>query len=45
MIAALAESPPERGPLYAGTDDGRLHVTEDGAETWTELTGTCRPAR
>src|SRR5262249_55666228 len=24
--------------LYAGTDDGRLHVTRDGGKTWVELT-------
>ena len=26
------------GLLYAGTDDGRLHVTRDGGKAWTELT-------
>jgi photosystem II stability/assembly factor-like uncharacterized protein len=38
-ITALAESPRRRGLLYAGTDDGRLHVTEDAGKTWTGLTG------
>ena len=34
-----------KGLLYAGTDDGRLHVTRDGGTTWTELTAQrCRPA-
>ncbi len=37
-IVALAESPTKRGLLYAGTDDGRLHVTMDDGQTWTELT-------
>ncbi len=37
-IVALAESPLRKGLLYAGTDDGRLHVTRDGGATWTELT-------
>jgi photosystem II stability/assembly factor-like uncharacterized protein len=37
-IVALAESPLLKGLLYAGTDDGRLHVTRDGGATWTELT-------
>jgi photosystem II stability/assembly factor-like uncharacterized protein len=36
-ITALAESPRRRGLLYAGTDDGRLHVTLDDGKTWTEL--------
>jgi photosystem II stability/assembly factor-like uncharacterized protein len=38
-ITALAESPRRRGLLYAGTDDGKLHVTLDDGKTWTELTG------
>jgi photosystem II stability/assembly factor-like uncharacterized protein len=36
-IVALAESPQTAGVLYAGTDDGRLHVTRDGGKTWTNL--------
>ncbi len=43
-IVALAESPRTKGLIYAGTDDGRLHVTRDGGGTWTELTGAL-PAR
>jgi len=37
-ITALAESPKTKGLLYAGTDDGKLHVTADDGRTWTELT-------
>jgi photosystem II stability/assembly factor-like uncharacterized protein len=37
-ITALAESPMKKGLLYAGTDDGKLHVTVDEGKTWTELT-------
>ena len=37
-IVALAESPQKPDVLYAGTDDGKLHVTVDGGATWTELT-------
>jgi photosystem II stability/assembly factor-like uncharacterized protein len=37
-IVALAESPKRGGVLYAGTDDGRVHLTMDGGKTWTELT-------
>jgi photosystem II stability/assembly factor-like uncharacterized protein len=37
-IVALAESPRVKGVLYAGTDDGRLHVTMDDGKTWTDLT-------
>ena len=37
-IFALAESPKRMGLIYAGTDDGRVHMTKDGGQTWSELT-------
>lgn len=37
-IFALAESHHERDVLWAGTDDGRIHVTRNGGTTWTEVT-------
>jgi photosystem II stability/assembly factor-like uncharacterized protein len=37
-ITALAESPRRKGVLYAGTDDGKLHVTMDGGATWSDVT-------
>ncbi|MEM1330102.1 MAG: glycosyl hydrolase [Planctomycetota bacterium] len=36
-VTSLAESPKQAGLIYAGTDDGLLHVTEDGGETWRQL--------
>ncbi|MCB0629991.1 MAG: glycosyl hydrolase [Saprospiraceae bacterium] len=33
-ITSLAESPLQEGLIYAGTDDGRVQVTENGGETW-----------
>ena len=36
-ISAVSESPLARGLIYAGTDDGRLHVSHDGGATWTDL--------
>ena len=33
-ITSLAESPIQEGLLYAGTDDGRIQVTEDGGANW-----------
>ena len=33
----LAASPIEQGTLWAGTDDGRVHVTRDGGATWTRI--------
>jgi len=38
-ITTLAESPLDAKVLWAGTDDGRLHVTRDGGETWTDVFG------
>ncbi len=33
-ISSLAESPLQEGLIYAGTDDGRIQVTENGGESW-----------
>jgi photosystem II stability/assembly factor-like uncharacterized protein len=33
-ITSLAESPLVEGLLYAGTDDGRIQVSEDGGASW-----------
>jgi hypothetical protein len=41
-VVALAESPRKHGLLYAGTDDGRLHVTMNGGRRWSELTAALR---
>jgi photosystem II stability/assembly factor-like uncharacterized protein len=41
-VVALAESPRKQGLLYAGTDDGRLHVTMNGGRRWSELTAALR---
>lgn len=38
-ITALAESSRKKGLLYAGTDDGKLHVKLNDGSTWTDLTG------
>jgi photosystem II stability/assembly factor-like uncharacterized protein len=39
VVFALAESPIEKGLLWAGTNDGLLQVTRDGGEHWTNVTG------
>lgn len=36
-IIAIAPSPLEKGVLWVGSDDGRLHVTRDGGKTWTSV--------
>ncbi len=37
-LTALSESPFKFGLIYAGSDDGRVHVTKDGGVTWNEIT-------
>ncbi len=37
-VVSLAESPLAAGLLWAGTDDGFVHVTADGGKTWTNVT-------
>ena len=37
-IFALAESPRDAQVLWAGSDDGLVHVTRDGGKTWTNVT-------
>jgi hypothetical protein len=36
-VTSLSESPLVEGLLYAGTDDGLIHVSEDGGENWRSL--------
>ena len=38
VVFGIAESPIEPGLLWAGTNDGLVHVTRDGGATWTNLT-------
>jgi hypothetical protein len=37
-ITTIAESPRKAGVIWVGTDDGTVHVTEDGGGAWTDLT-------
>ena len=37
-ITSLAESAQDENILYAGTDDGLLHTTKDGGNTWSTQT-------
>ncbi|MEL7251602.1 MAG: glycosyl hydrolase [Bacteroidota bacterium] len=37
-ITSLVESQHEEGVLYAGTDDGLLHVTKNGGASWENIT-------
>jgi photosystem II stability/assembly factor-like uncharacterized protein len=37
-VFALAESPLEKGLIWAGSDDGLVHVTRDGGQHWSDVT-------
>jgi len=37
-IFAAAESPLKEGLLWVGSDDGLIHVTQDGGNSWTNVT-------
>jgi photosystem II stability/assembly factor-like uncharacterized protein len=43
-VFAIAESPKQQGLIWAGTDDGRVHVTRDGGKNWTDVTGGMKGA-
>ncbi len=36
-VTSLSESPQAEGLLYAGTDDGRIHISEDGGANWRAI--------
>jgi photosystem II stability/assembly factor-like uncharacterized protein len=38
VIYALAPSPRDAGLIWAGTDDGLIHVTRDGGRNWSNVT-------
>ena len=38
VVFGIAESPIEQGLIWAGTNDGLLHVTRDNGATWTNVT-------
>jgi photosystem II stability/assembly factor-like uncharacterized protein len=38
VVFAIAESPLEKGCIWAGTNDGLVQVTRDGGKTWTNVT-------
>ncbi len=44
-IFTISESPLRAGLLYAGTDDGRAHVTKDAGGTWTEISAGLGPGK
>ena len=37
-VFTVAESPKRRGVIWAGSDDGLIHVTQDGGKSWKNVT-------
>jgi len=44
-VFAFAESPHEAGVLWAGSDDGLIHLSRDGGEHWDNVTPAGLPER
>jgi photosystem II stability/assembly factor-like uncharacterized protein len=42
-VFTLAESPVRKDLLWAGTDDGLIHVTQDGGKNWSNVTSKSWP--
>ncbi len=42
-IFTVAESPLEKGLIWAGSDDGLIHVTRDAGKHWTNVTPKAMP--
>jgi len=40
VVFSIAESPREKGVIWAGTNDGLVQLTRDGGKTWTDVTGS-----
>jgi len=38
VVFGITESPVEAGLIWAGTNDGLLHITRDDGTTWTDVT-------
>ena len=38
IVFAIAESPVEKGLIWAGTNDGLVHITRDGGGHWANVT-------
>ena len=38
VVFSIAESPFDTNEIWAGSDDGRMHITRDGGTDWTDIT-------
>ncbi len=41
-IFAVAESPKQKDLIWAGSDDGKVHVTRDGGKKWDDVTANLK---
>src|SRR5205085_9567931 len=37
-VFTMMESPVQKGVIWAGSDDGMVHITRDGGKNWTNVT-------
>lgn len=44
VVFSLAESSSDANEIWAGSDDGRVHLTRDGGASWTDVTPADMPA-
>ncbi len=44
VVYTIAPSPVQAGVIWAGTDDGRIHVTTDAGQHWRNVTPDSLPA-
>ena len=38
MIYAVGPSPLDVNTIWAGSDDGKIHITRNGGKKWTDIT-------
>jgi photosystem II stability/assembly factor-like uncharacterized protein len=43
LVFTVAESPKQKGVIWAGTDDGLIQMTRDDGKTWTNVTPKAVP--
>ncbi|WP_245962937.1 WD40/YVTN/BNR-like repeat-containing protein [Ulvibacter antarcticus] len=41
-VLVIEPSPLEKNMLWAGTDDGRVHFTQNGGQTWTDVSANLK---
>ena len=42
-IFVITPSPQEKGVIWIGTDDGKVHITKNGGKSWTDITPNNMP--